>query len=89
MKTSFGKPTECKQNSEERKSRLTKVEGVNSKGGVEERRHGCNQTENKPAWLECGNTDRFKAQCPIWISKTKRWGSANPVAKKLGGAERK
>ena len=85
METYFGKPTDRKQNSEGRKSRLSKVGGVNSKGDFEQWRHGWDQAENKPARFECGNKERIKAQCPIWIAKTKRWANKNPTTKNTGG----
>ena len=44
---------------EEKKSRLAKVEGINSKGDFEQRRSGWGESENKAACFECGNTDRF------------------------------
>ena len=35
------------------------------------------KTENKAACSECGNTDRFKDQFPICISKNKRANNEN------------
>ena len=52
-------------------TRLSKMEGLESKGDFEQRRSGWNSSENKASCFECGNTDRFKAQCPIWIKRKK------------------
>ena len=88
-KTSFAKLGDRKQNPEERQTRLSKVEGVNLRSDFEQRRHGWGQTERKPSCFERGNTDRFKAQCPIWIAKTQRCGDTNQETKNIGGEERK
>ena len=88
MKTIFGNPSERGQNSEERQSRLSKIEGVNSKGDFEQRRHGRNPTENKPAFFERGNTDRFKAQCLIWPAKTKRCAITKQATGNIGGGRK-
>ena len=46
------------------------------------------ESGNKPSCLECGNTDRFMAQCPIRIDKTKRWTNNPPSYTKKGEKER-
>ena len=56
---------------EEKQPRLAKAEGISSQGDFEQRRSGWGKPENKATCYECGNTDHFKAQCPIWIAKNK------------------
>ena len=89
METNFGKLGERKKNSEERQTRLARVGGLNSKGHLEQRRHGWNQAGDKPSYFDRGHTDRFKAQCPICLEKEKRWTSTNMASKTKGGAVRK
>ena len=71
MQADFGESGWRKQNSDGRKSRLARVDGLNSKGDLEQRRRGWCQAVNKPSFIERGNTDRFEAQCPIWLEKKK------------------
>ena len=49
------------------------MEGLELKGDFEQRGSGWNNSENKAACSERGRTDRFKAQCPIWIEKKEKW----------------
>ena len=63
MKANLGKTGERKQFHEERKGRLGKVEGANLKGDFSQRRTGWGKAGDKAACFECGNTDRFMAQC--------------------------
>ena len=60
---------ERKKPFEEKQAPLAKMEGLQLKGDPEQRRSGWSSAENKEACFECGNTARFKAQCPIWIKK--------------------
>ena len=81
----FRKPIDRKQqNPAGRQTRVAKVEGVNLNGGAEQRRSGCDQFCNNPACFECGNTDRFKARCPICLDETKRWTNTPPPSAKPG-----
>ena len=57
-----------------KQARLAKMEGSQLKGDFEQRRSGRGNAENKEACFECGNTDHFKAQLPIWIEKKERRG---------------
>ena len=68
---------------EEKKARLSKVCGIKLKGDFE-RRSGWSNTENKADCFECGNSERFKAQCPIWIQKKKKWAGERPTNTKGG-----
>ena len=88
MKTNFGKAGCRKRNSEGRQARLAQVEGLSSQGDVDQRRQGWGQAGNKPSFSECGNTDRFKAQCHIWKAKKKRWTSTNPTSATEGGEKK-
>ena len=72
-----------------RPNRLSKVEGVNLNVGFDQRRSGWCQSGNKPACSEYRYTERFKAQCPIWISKTKRWANTPPPSTKKGREDEK
>ena len=72
----------------ERQARLEKVDGWSLKGDSEQRRTGWRKAENKPACFECGNTDRFKAQCPIWKAKKKRWTNGAPTQGVKGGSQK-
>ena len=56
----------------EKQARLAKIEGLELKGDFEQRRSGRSKSENKAACFERGHTDRFKAQCPIWIKKKEK-----------------
>ena len=58
--------------SEERQTKLALVEGITLKGNFEQRRSGWSNEENKPACFECGNTEHFKALCPIWLAKRRK-----------------
>ena len=58
---------ESAQSFGEKKARLSKAEWVKLKGDFELRRSGWGSAENKAACFECGNTDQFKAHCPIWV----------------------
>ena len=58
--------------SEERQTRLAHAEGIKLKGNFEQRRSGWNNEENKPSCFECGSTEHFKAQCPIWSAKRRK-----------------
>ena len=87
MIANLGKTGEGGQNLEERHARLAKVDGVSIKGGFEQRRTGCGRTAHKPACFERRNTDRFKAHCPIWIEKKKRWTSVIPATGIKGVAQ--
>ena len=58
--------------SEERQTKLAHAEGITLKGNFEQRRTGWDNEENKPSCFECGNTERFKAQCPIWTAKRRK-----------------
>ena len=69
MKANLGKTGEREQNSEDRQARSAKGDGVSLKGDFEQMRAGWGESENKPTRFECGNTDRLKAQCPIWLEK--------------------
>ena len=80
MKANSGETRESKQSSEDRQARLSKVDGVSLKGDFEQRRAGWGKSENKPAFSECGNTDSFKAQCPIWLDKKKRCDNVTPTS---------
>ena len=51
-------------------------------------RLGRNQAGNKPTIFERGNTERFKAKCPIWLSKTARWTNTHQAPKKQGGKQK-
>ena len=84
MKTNFGKPSDRKQNSEGRQTRLSDVDGANLNGDYEQRRSCLDQSGYKPACFDRGNTDRFKAQRPIWLAKTKRRGNTPPTYTKQG-----
>ena len=64
MKANVGKTGEMKQFSEEKQTRLAKMEGISLKCDFEKRRSGWSAAENKAACFECGDTDRFKAQFP-------------------------
>ena len=66
MEANVGKKGEMKQSFEEKHARLSKMEGISLKGDFEQRRSGWSTAENKEECFECGNTDRFKAQFPIW-----------------------
>ena len=63
---------ENRKSFEEKQSRLAKIEGLELKWDFEQRRSGWNKSENKAACFERGHTDRFKAQCPIWIKKKEK-----------------
>ena len=89
IKTSFGKQRERKQNPVARRARLSKDEGVNWECAFEQMIQGWGQAENKTSCFDRGNTDRFKAQFPIWIAKTKRWANTSPAIENLGGTKRK
>ena len=71
----MGKPFEGKQ------ARLAKMEGLQLNGDFDQRRSVWSSARNKAACFECGNTDRFKAQCPIWIKKKERWGKEGKTTK--------
>ena len=69
-------------------ARLYKVEGAGLNGGLEERRSGRDQSGNKPACFERCDTDRFKAQYPIWLARTKGCTSTQPSSTKHGEKDR-
>ena len=74
------------KNFEGKQSRLAEVGGISSKGDFEQRRSAWSRSGNKAACFEFGNTDRFKAQFPIWIQKKKKWANGNPTINTKGGA---
>ena len=76
---------ERRQSFEEKQSRLAKVERINLIGDFEQRRSGWSSPGNKAACFECGNTDRFKAQFPIWIKKKEKWAAEWVINKRKGG----
>ena len=84
MKANVGRKVERKQPFEEKKARLAQVDGVKLKCDPEHRRSGWSTAENKAACFECGNTDRFKAQCPIWIKKKQKWEGGKPTTNAKG-----
>ena len=88
LKAYLGKAVDRKQNFEGWQARLAKVAGVSLKGDFEQRRTGRGKAENKATCFECGNTDRFKAQCPIWQAKKKRWANGNPKYGNKGGSQK-
>ena len=73
---------------EEKQPRLAKAEGISSQGDFEQRRSGWGKPENKATCYECGNTDHFKAQCPIWIAKNKNREGGKPTTNTKGGNEK-
>ena len=76
MKANNEHKGERKQEFGEKQARLAKVDGVKLKGDFEQRWSGWSKSGNKAACFECGNTDRFTAQCPIWAqkkNKVDRW----------------
>ena len=75
MKANIEQKGGRKQSFGDKQARLAKVERVSLIGDFEQRRSGLIASGNKAASFECGNTDRFKAQCPIWI-KRRRNGQA-------------
>ena len=54
------------------------------KGDFEQRRPGWSTAGNKAACFECGDTDRFKAQCPIWLKKKEKWDGEGSTSKGKG-----
>ena len=64
---------ERKKPFEEKQARNAKNGGFTLKGDSEQRRTGWGNSEKKAAFFECGHTDHFKAQCPIWIKKKEKW----------------
>ena len=80
---------ERKKPFEEKQAPLAKMEGLQLKGDPEQRRSGWSSAENKAARFECGNTDRSKAQCQIWIQdpKGRKAGKRRKTTK--GGRKRK
>ena len=72
MTAKYKGPNDRIKKSEERQNKLALVEGVTLKGNFEQRRSGWGNEENKPACFECGNTERFKALCPIWLTKRRK-----------------
>ena len=82
----FGEPSERKK-SGDLQARLAKGGGLNLRVGFEPRRLRWAQSGNKPACFECGNDDRFKAQCPISMAKTERWANPNQSPTAQGGIQ--
>ena len=48
---------------------------ISNSGG----RIGGGKSGNKAACSECGNNDRFKSRCPIWIQNKKKRTGARPT----------
>ena len=79
MKENVEKKCERKQLFEKKQARLAKLEGIKLKGDSEQRRLGWGTSENKSACFECGNADRSKDQCPIWVKKRKKRDGERPA----------
>ena len=60
------------------------MEGISLKGDFEQRRSGWSTAGNKAVCSECGNTDRFKAQCPIWEKKKEKRAGEGLTEKEKG-----
>ena len=88
-KSNSGRPNERKQNSDGDQARLSKVGCSNLTSGFGQRGSGPGKSGNKPACFKCGNTDRFRDRCPIWLAKTKRWTNTRHPSTKQGGGEKK
>ena len=84
MQANVGKVGERQKSFEEKQARLAKMGGAQFKGDSEQRRSGWGNAENKAACFERGNTDRFKAQCPIWIRKEAMWAKEGKTTNGIG-----
>ena len=68
-----------KENVRREESSFSESGGLKLKCYFEHRRSGWGKSEGKAVCFECGNTDHFKAQCPIWIKKKKKWAVERPT----------
>ena len=85
----FGKTGERRRNLEDRHPRLAKVDGLVRKAILNKDGRVGVKPKNIPARSECGNTDHFKAQCPLWVAKKKSWTSVTPTSGMRGGGWRR
>ena len=76
MKANVEQKCARNQMCEEKKARLSKVDGISPEGDFEQIPSGWGETQTEAACFECGDTDHFKAQFAIWVQKKKKrtWG---------------